>query len=574
MSSPLAADPTAPSDAELIALVRGGDAHAYGTLFERHRESANRLARQLVSSADADDLVSEAFIKVLRVLKDGGGPDIAFRPYLLTAVRRLHVDRIRSSSKVTPSDEMDRFDPGVPFADPAVANFENSAAAKAFASLPERWQMVLWHLEVEGQKPADIAPLLGMSANSVSALAYRAREGLRQAYLQMHLADTAAEECRWTTERLGSHVRGGLSKRDAAKVDQHLDECPRCAAVYLELAEVNSNLRGIIAPLLLGAAAAGYLSTSGGLAGAGLLGGWLLRAKEAVASNAGVTGAVAASTVVVVGVVTAMIVQGPDDRETVSGILPTQPAVTSGGPSSSGPGDDPVPTRSLEPTRSVESTRSLLPTRSLSPAAPPGAPSSAPSVSGGGPTSSLTQRTSGSTSTSSTTTGSEPSRTTSSSQPSRTTSSTSPSGSTGTSPTSSSTSEPPRTTTTSTPPTTSVPPVVEPDLTLALSSELISRDKRTYRSTVNLGGVPGDVTPTVTVAVSRFNDLAFSADWSCTPPVDRKRRTYTCSPDAGAGQLVITVRFHPRGAKSLTADVSAPGVDDPDLSNNSDSLQA
>ena len=114
MSSPLAADPTAPSDAELIALVRGGDAHAYGTLFERHRESANRLARQLVSSADADDLVSEAFIKVLWVLKDGGGPDIAFRPYLLTAVRRLHVDRIRSNSKVTPSDEMDRFDPGVP----------------------------------------------------------------------------------------------------------------------------------------------------------------------------------------------------------------------------------------------------------------------------------------------------------------------------------------------------------------------------------------------------------------------------------------------------------------------------
>ena len=82
------------------------------------------------------------------------------------------------------------------------------------------------------------------------------------------------------------------------------------------------------------------------------------------------------------------------------------------------------------------------------------------------------------------------------------------------------------------------------------------------------------MTPTVTVAVSRFNNLAFPAAWSCTPPVDRKRRTYTCSPDAGAGQLVITVRFHPRGAKNLTADVSAPGVDDPDLSNNSDSLQA
>jgi RNA polymerase sigma factor (sigma-70 family) len=217
MSSQLALDPTAPSDAELIAAVRGGDQRAYGELFERHRDSAVRLARQLVPAADADDLVSEAFIKVLAVLQAGGGPDVAFRPYVLTAVRRLHVDRIRATSKVTPTDELERFDPGVPFADPAIADFENSAAAKAFASLPERWQMVLWHLEVEGQKPADIAPMLGMTANSVSALGYRAREGLRQAYLQMHLADTGQEECRWVTERLGSYVRGGLAKREETR---------------------------------------------------------------------------------------------------------------------------------------------------------------------------------------------------------------------------------------------------------------------------------------------------------------------------------------------------------------------
>ena len=50
---------------------------------------------------------------------------------------------------------------------------------------------MLWHTEVEGQKPADIAPLLGMSANSVSALAYRAREGLRQAFLTQHVGELA-----------------------------------------------------------------------------------------------------------------------------------------------------------------------------------------------------------------------------------------------------------------------------------------------------------------------------------------------------------------------------------------------
>src|SRR3954464_15761368 len=137
------------SDAELISSVRGGDVSAYGDLFARHREAATRLARQLVSTPDADDLVSEAFAKVLNVLLAGGGPDVAFRAYLLTAVRRLHVDRIRSGQRITTTDDLAPFDPGVPFQDTAVAGFESGAAAKAFASLPERWQLVLWHLEVE-----------------------------------------------------------------------------------------------------------------------------------------------------------------------------------------------------------------------------------------------------------------------------------------------------------------------------------------------------------------------------------------------------------------------------------------
>ena len=256
-----------PSDAELISRVRGGDVAAYGELFSRHVDAAHRLGRQLVRGPDADDLVSEAFAKTLQVLQSGGGPDVAFRAYLLTSVRRLHVDRIRSAKKVQPSDDMTQYDDGLPFQDTAVANFENGAAARAFSSLPERWQLVLWHLEVEGQKPADIAPLLGMSANSVSALAYRAREGLRQAFLTMHLADCSTEDCRWVNQHLGGYVRKGLSRRDTAKVEEHLDHCRRCTAMYLELTEVNSNLRGIIAPLLLGAAAAGYLSSTGAAGG-------------------------------------------------------------------------------------------------------------------------------------------------------------------------------------------------------------------------------------------------------------------------------------------------------------------
>ncbi|MFN8193843.1 MAG: sigma-70 family RNA polymerase sigma factor [Nocardioidaceae bacterium] len=291
-----------PADAELISAVRGGDLDAYGELFARHSDAATRLARQLVPAPDADDLVSEAFAKVMTVLQRGGGPDVAFRAYLLTAVRRLHVDRIRATSRLQTTDDMEPFDPGVPFQDTAVSGFENEAAAKAFASLPERWQLVLWHLEVEGQKPADIAPLLGMSANSVSALAYRAREGLRQAFLNQHAQELEDDACQWTHQHLGAYIRNGISRRDAGKVEEHLDECRKCMAIYLELSEVNSNLAGILAPLLLGTAASAYLATAGGLAAKGGLLLLVDRAKDVVLGNLP-TAAVAgvAATAVVVG---------------------------------------------------------------------------------------------------------------------------------------------------------------------------------------------------------------------------------------------------------------------------------
>ena len=300
----LGAGATAASDAELITRVRGGDLHAYGELFDRHRDAAYRIARQLSRGPDADDLVSEAFTKVLAVLKSGGGPDVAFRAYLLTAIRRLHVDRLRAAGRVQPTDDLAPWDRGVPFQDPAVDDFERSAAARAFASLPERWQLALWHLEVEGQKPAEVGVLLGLSANSVSALAYRAREGLRQAYLRMHLADTAGEACRWTTEHLSAHVRGALSRRDAARVEEHLRHCRRCNGLCGELVDVNDNLRGVLAPLVLGGLAAAYLDA--GLVGAGgtiapilgKLGSFLAAPAHALAAG-GIAATTAAAVVIV-----------------------------------------------------------------------------------------------------------------------------------------------------------------------------------------------------------------------------------------------------------------------------------
>src|SRR2546423_8820387 len=80
----VSAEPLPPSDADLIAASRAGDAAAYDTLYRRHVTAAHGLARQLVRNrAEADDVVAETFAKILDLLHRGGGPDDAFRPYLL-----------------------------------------------------------------------------------------------------------------------------------------------------------------------------------------------------------------------------------------------------------------------------------------------------------------------------------------------------------------------------------------------------------------------------------------------------------------------------------------------------------
>jgi RNA polymerase sigma factor (sigma-70 family) len=351
-------------DAALIAAVRDGDTEAYGVLFERHVDAARRFARTLARDGDADDLVAEAFAKVLPVLVRGDGPDVAFRPYLLTAVRRLDVDRHRSLTRTRPTDDETVLDKGLPFSDSAVAGFESDAAARAFASLPERWQLVLWHTEVEGQRPAEVAPLLGLTPNAVSQLAHRAREGLRQAFVSMHVHDAGEPRsaCQATRANLGAYIRAGLSRRDAARVSAHLECCRPCLAIYLELVEVDTDLRGLLAPLLLGGGAAAYLADVP-VAPTALtsLGGFLKTGPGKVLAGTAAAGLTV--TALILGGA-ALIAGGPDattDRDTVADAparLPQPARLPSGKPG--------------KPVKLVPSASATTPSAdSTGPAAPP-----------------------------------------------------------------------------------------------------------------------------------------------------------------------------------------------------------
>ncbi len=263
------------SDAELISAARSGDPRAYDLLRERHAPAGLRFARLLTPSpAEAGDTVVETLSRVQHAIRSGAGPSEAFRPYLLAGIRRVNVDRTHSQhtqhtqhTQAPPGAEVAV--PGTPSVDRTGASLERSLTVKAFRAIPERWAAVLWHAEVEHCRPAELARMLGTSANEVAELRTRAIEGLRQAYLQIYRSVRTQPECRRVAGRLGDYVKNALSQPARLQVTGHLDRCRDCSTAHAELAGIRAGLRGMVARAVLGEQVTDYLGSADSAMAAG-----------------------------------------------------------------------------------------------------------------------------------------------------------------------------------------------------------------------------------------------------------------------------------------------------------------
>ncbi|MFE5198155.1 sigma-70 family RNA polymerase sigma factor [Streptomyces sp. NPDC056601] len=267
---------TPSADADLIALMRSGDDTAYEELYRRHSTAVHRYARTCCRDGHtADDLTAEVFARMLQAVRGGSGPEHAVRAYLLTTVRRVAAGWTKSakrehlvedfavfaqqaarSSEVSDDDTLDL---GADVR--AMHEAEQSMAMQAFRSLPERWQAVLWHTEVEDESPSEVATLFGLDANGTRVLAKRAREGLKEAYLQAHVSTTLTQDegCARYADRLGAYARGSLRTRAERGLRKHLEECAKCRLAAGQIKEVAGGIPGVVPVAVIGwFGAAGY----------------------------------------------------------------------------------------------------------------------------------------------------------------------------------------------------------------------------------------------------------------------------------------------------------------------------
>lgn len=293
------------TDSELLVQVRSGEERALGVLFARHRLHAFHIAARVVGPDDAEDVVGETFVRILGAIRDGGGPTVSFRPYLSSAVHNAAVDWYRRHHRMV-ATEVDDLVPLLVEADQSGRRARDQVVRDALASLPPRWQHVLWFSEVENHSHQEIGDLLGIAPNAVAALALRARRGLADAYLTQYLSATPSAECKLLAPHLPAYLNGTTTPTRRQALDAHLAHCATCSVALLELEQARTDVAALIAPLalvlagppavaeLVGGASGSAAGSVSALTGGAASGGMVLKATAAVTALLVAVGAVVA----------------------------------------------------------------------------------------------------------------------------------------------------------------------------------------------------------------------------------------------------------------------------------------
>jgi RNA polymerase sigma-70 factor (ECF subfamily) len=148
------------------------DESAFSAFYASHaRRLWAYVFRVTGNGADADDIVQDAFLRLLR-----SGPDTTDeerRRFLYRVASNLMVDRWRRRKRESP-DSSERV-PEV--AVPAAAADDD--VARTFAELSARDRALLWLAYVEEESHQDIAASLGVGKRSIKVLLFRAKRRLR-----------------------------------------------------------------------------------------------------------------------------------------------------------------------------------------------------------------------------------------------------------------------------------------------------------------------------------------------------------------------------------------------------------
>ena len=162
---------------QLIREARQGKEKALLQLFDEHHLPLFRFAWRLAGSiADAEDIVQECFLALLRPDCGFDPSRAAIRTYLFGAVRNQWLKRLRRREQNTPQESTDHRTPETEALRGEVAD----AVGRAIAELPDTQREVLLLAHYEQLPLAEIAEITQLEITAVKSRLQRARAALRE----------------------------------------------------------------------------------------------------------------------------------------------------------------------------------------------------------------------------------------------------------------------------------------------------------------------------------------------------------------------------------------------------------
>lgn len=274
------------------------DSVTYRARYRALRKRGMTIARSFrLSNADAEDVVQDALVKLLRVPTEGHAAPSRYESYFDTTVRNLCIDFLRKHGRESALPEPE----DMPGPSRSERHDQRILVREVLAALPDSARSVLVKSHLEGRSVSEIATQLGISSNAASAMLYRARRAFRDSYVRSHVLATDNEQCAEMRMLMVQAALSPGSEHDIA-VTNHRRECDDCENQYAFLLSARSAAAAALAPgalaALTSAGVLGFLGwgslTKAGAGSAGTGAGAGL--SSAGASGAGIGGSSAGAT--------------------------------------------------------------------------------------------------------------------------------------------------------------------------------------------------------------------------------------------------------------------------------------
>jgi RNA polymerase sigma-70 factor (ECF subfamily) len=161
----------------LVELARGGDADAFGLLYDHYQPSVYRfLYYRTRSVVVAEDLTSETFFRALRNMSSFRWQGKDFGAWLMTIARNLATDHFkagRTRLEMT-TEDMGQHDDATDGPETAVlASLTNEILLQALTELPNEQKDCLVMRFLQGMSIAETAQALGRSEGAIKQLQLR-----------------------------------------------------------------------------------------------------------------------------------------------------------------------------------------------------------------------------------------------------------------------------------------------------------------------------------------------------------------------------------------------------------------